>query len=58
MTRKQLEHVLFCLLKFKQPNEHVNEAIAYVERDIALRKQQSKEQRDSRRESFWPESYV
>jgi hypothetical protein len=46
MTRKELEQVLFCLDKFRQPNEFVKEAIASVERDIARRKQQSKEQRD------------
>lgn len=45
MTRKELEQVLYCLRKIKQPNEHANEAICSVERDIARRKQQSKDQK-------------
>ena len=46
MTRKELEQVLYCLNKIKQPNEHANEAIASVQRDIARRKQQSRVQKD------------
>jgi hypothetical protein len=48
MTRKELEQVLRVLNKIKQPNEFANEAIASVTRDIARRKQQSKEQRQQR----------
>jgi hypothetical protein len=54
MTRKELEQVLFCLKKIKQPNEFANEAIASVERDIARRKQQSEDQKDIVTEDTWP----
>jgi len=55
MTRKELEQVLFCLKKVKQPNSHINEAIASVERDIARREQQSRAQRDLAYDSNdWP----
>lgn len=53
MTRKELEQVLEVLKKIKQPNEFANEAIASVERDIARRKQQSKDQKDANRNAYW-----
>jgi hypothetical protein len=54
MNRKELEQVLFCLKKIRQPNEFANEAIASVERDIARRKQQSKDQKETMHEDTWP----
>jgi hypothetical protein len=57
MTRRELEQVWLCLKKIKQPNEFANEAIACIERDIARRKQQSKDQKEVMQEDTWPFSY-
>jgi len=53
MTRKELNHVLFCLMKVRQPNEHVNEAIALVKRDIARLNKRSKEQIENMKLDDW-----
>ena len=46
MTRKELEIVKGILTKIKNQDPFVAEAIAYLDKDIALREQQRKNQRD------------
>ncbi len=46
MTRKELEIVRGILTKIKNQDSFVAEAIAYLDKDIALREQQRKNQRD------------
>ena len=56
MTRKELEQVISCLKKIHnwQNNSFVKEAICSVERDIARREQQSKDQIAAMRQDDWP----
>ena len=55
MTTKELNVVLHCLEKIKKPNPFVEEAIAYVKKDLAIRDQQSNAMRDMNRPDVkWP----
>jgi len=47
MTRKELEHVRKVLEAIKNPDGHVKTAIAYCNKDIALR--------EAQRDNFRPE---
>ena len=47
MTRDQLLKLKLVLEKIKNPDSYVQEAIAYVDRDIALRNRQSKDMKDN-----------
>ena len=46
MTTKELNVVLNCLEHVQKPNAFVDEAIAYVRKDLAIRDQQRSDMRD------------
>lgn len=52
MTSKELYRVKEVLLRIRSDDPRIKEAIAYIDKDIALREQQSKIGRDSREDSY------
>jgi len=49
MTTKELQRVLHCLEMAKKPNPFIDEAIAYVKKDLAIREQQCNNMRNMNR---------
>jgi hypothetical protein len=52
MTKEQLTKVKNILLKIKNQDAFVCEAVTYVDRDLALRDQQKKAMRDNMRDGY------
>lgn len=55
MTTKELLVVKAILLKIRNKDAWIAEAIAYLDKDLAIRNQQRKEMLDNRADSYeWP----